>query len=133
MLITKSMHRIFLFGEAEKGRFCTPFCISHIGQLLEILGHPPCDTQGISYAIQALLFKRELLFFRIEQEGFSKEQYLRGIDLLNREGLTLQLTAVGLPGVGDKEIIEAITPFCITSKSLLVLTQGDLFDYLTSK
>lgn len=133
MLVIKSMHRIFLFGEAEKGRFCTPLCISHIGQLLETLGHPPCDTQGISYAIQALLYQRELLFFRIEQEGFSREHYLRGIDLLDREGLTMQLSAIGLPGVGDREIIEAITPFCMKSKTFLVLTQGDLFDYLTSK
>lgn len=127
------MHRIFLFGEAERGRFCSPHLINHLEQLLDTLGFPPNDSQGIAYAIQALLFKRELIFFRIEQEGFSRENYFCGMQLLQREGISMQLTAICLPGVGDQEIIDSIASFCLESKSLLILSQQDLFDYLTSK
>ena len=133
LLIKKDMHRIFLFGEAEKGRLCTPLPINHLGQLLEAFGHPPNDSQGIPYAIQVLLFQYQLIFFRVEQEGFSRESYSRGIQFLEREGKAMQLAAVCLPGVGDREIIAAITPFCLKSKSLLIVSEKDLFDYLTSK
>ncbi len=126
------MHRIFVFGEAEKGRFCTPHFISHLPELLQTLGSPPQDSLGIYYAIQALLFKRELIFFRIGEEGFSLSDYRAGIDLLSREGATLSPTAICLPGVGDKELLDSLQPIAKKLRSLLVMSESDLFDYLTS-
>lgn len=131
--VRKIMYRIFLFGEAEKGQFCTPHPINQLPQLLETLGHPPVDSQGIHYAVQALLFQRELIFFRVEQEGFSIEDYQRGMKLLSREGASMKLTAICLPGVGDREILDPMTPLCLKLGSLLIIREGDLFDYLTSK
>lgn len=131
--VRKIMYRIFLFGEAEKGRFCTPHPIHQLSQLLETLGHPPGDSQGIHYAVQALLFQRELIFFRVEQEGFSREDYQRGMQLLEQEGKNMQLTAICLPGVGDRQILDPMTPLCLQLDSLLIIREGDLFDYLTSK
>jgi hypothetical protein len=127
------MHRIFVFGEAEKGRFCTPHFIYHLPELLQTFGHPPENSLGIAYAIQALVFKRELIFFRIEEEGFSISDYRLGIDLLSREGLSLSPTAICLPGVGDREILDPLQPIAKKLCSFLVVTEADLFDYLSAQ
>lgn len=129
--MSRSMHRVFVFGEAEKGRFCTPHLISHLPQLLETLGHPPQDSLGIHYAIQTLLFQRELLF-RINEEGFSIPDYRVGVDLLSREGKSLSPMAICLPGLGDKELLDSLQPIAKKLRSLLVVSEADLFDYLTS-
>jgi hypothetical protein len=127
------MHRIFVFGEAEKGRFCTPHFIYQLPKLLQTFGHAPKESLGIYYAIQALLFERELIFFRIDEEGFSIADYRCGIDLLSREGKSLQPTAICLPGVGDRQILDPLQPIAKKLRSLLVVSEADLFDYLTSE
>lgn len=127
------MVRVFLFGEAEKGRYRTPLLIHQLPQLLETFGNPPQDTFGIPCAVQALLFQREVLFFRVEAEGFSKEDYLKGAHYLGKDGQGLNIAAICLPGVGDTTIVESLTPVCKQLSSLLILSEGDLFDYLTSK
>lgn len=124
------MQKILLFGEAEKGRFCTPQVITQLPHLFETFGNPPKDSWGLLYGIQALLYGRELTYFRVEQEGFSVGDYQRGARLLGSE---IHPTAVCLPGVGDKQIIDAFIPQCQKLKSFLLITEGDLFDYLTSK
>jgi len=123
--------RIFLFGEAEKGDICTPYRLKTPIELYETFGHPPEDSQGINYAIHTLMSGRELIFFRVKEEGFSGEDYVKGIRLLENQGSKLKLAAVCIPGVGDKEIIESLTPFCKRHKSILILSEKDLYDYLT--
>lgn len=100
---------------------------------MEQLGHPPADSVGIDYAIQAILYKRELIFFRVREEGFSLPDYLEGVKLLYNTGSRMNLAAICLPGVGDHAILEAMIPICEKTKSILVLSEKDLYDYLTSQ
>ncbi len=122
---------IFLFGEAEKGDFCTPQLCRTLPQLADIYGHPPAESLGLLYAIQALLYERELIYFRVKEEGFSVTDYMRGLKLLEKVAVDLQPSAVFLPGVGDGEIIEATSELCQKQQTLLVITHRDLYDYLT--
>lgn len=124
--------RIFLFGESEKGEMCTPLRLRSLSEVLDRLGHPPLDSNGIGYAIQALLLKRELIFFRIEEEGFSRSDYYQGVKLLYNQGINMALSAVCIPGVGDQHIIETLLPICKKLKALLILSEKDLYDYLTA-
>ena len=122
---------IFLFGEAEKGEFCTPLLCKSLPQLAETFGNPPEESLGILYAVQALMYERELIFFRVKEEGFSIPDYMRGIRLLKNQDAFLGLAAICLPGVGDEEIIDATSPICTLRHSLLITTEKDLYDYLT--
>ena len=77
-------YKMALFGETEKGQFKKPYCCCSLEQLIDYFGHPPLDTHGIELAVQALLFKYELIFFRVEQEGYSIDDYLFGIKYLEQ-------------------------------------------------
>lgn len=123
--------RVFVFGEAEKGEFCTPLQFHSLATLAETLGHPPVESRGIDYAVQTLLSQRELIFFRVREEGFSKEQYLEGVKLLYNRGAKWHLSAIGIPGVGDRDIIDSLAPTCKKLGSILLLSERDLYDYLT--
>lgn len=124
--------RVFLFGEAEKGAMCTPIKLNSLPAVLEKLGYPPSDSSGIDYAIQTILFNRELIFFRVQEEGFSLSDYYDGVKLLYNSGDKLLPSAICLPGVGDPHIIEALTPISKKLDSLLLITERDLYDYLTN-
>lgn len=124
-------HTFFLFGEAEKGEFCTPHLCKSLPQLEEIFGNPPKDSLGIFYAIQALLYERELIFFRVKEEGYSLHDYMKGIQILQNQNLLSPVSAICLPGVGDFEIIEPISSLCAQFKSLLIMNEKDMYDYLT--
>lgn len=123
--------RVFLFGEAEKGEMCSPLRLENLVDLAERLGNPPSDSIGIDYAVQTLLFKHELIYYRIAEEGFSHADYMRGVKLLYNYGRKMHLSAICLPGVGDRRIIESLGPICQQINALLVLTEKDLYDYLT--
>ncbi len=123
---------IALFGEAGKGEFRTAYYCETLPQLEQCLGQPPEDTHGLHYAVQTLLYNKGLIFFRVKEEGFSREDYLLGLSFLMNRKLVPNLTAVCLPGVGDREVIEATEPICSTHNSLLILKEADLYDYLTS-
>ena len=123
---------IFLFGEAEKGEFCTPLLLKTLPQLAETCGNPPAESLGILYAVQALLYERELIYFRVKEEGFSLSDYMRGLRLLENTALFHNLTAICMPGVGDTEIIEASSFVCSLHKSFLITSEKDLYDYLTN-
>lgn len=123
--------RIFLFGEAEKGEYCTPLRLLSLVDLMDQFGNPNEESIGVDYAVQTLLYERELIFFRVHEEGFSYEDYFRGINLLQNHGKKLRLSAICLPGVGDRKVIEAIAPICQSLKAPLVLSEKDLYDYLT--
>ena len=121
---------IALFGEAERGEYGTPHYLRSVEELAERLGHPPRDSCGLLFAIRTLLFDQHILFFRVEEEGYSLEDYLIGFDVL-RNKQSFKPAALCLPGVGDNEIIDASCRICHMYKSLLLFTEADLYDYLT--
>lgn len=123
-------HVVALFGEAEKGQFKTPYFLKSLSQLVDLLGHPPTESEGLFFAIQALLFERELIYFRVAEEGFSPIDYFNGLRLLEDRELIKRLHAVCLPGVGDTEILSASQNVCQIHRSFLITSQKDLFDYL---
>lgn len=123
-------HVIALFGEAEKGQFKKPYILKELPQLVDFLGNPPIESEGLFFAIQALLYKREIIYFRVEEEGFSKADYILGLKYLKEN--VKQVNALCLPGVGDIEILDASHPVCEHHKSHLITTEKDLYDYLTS-
>lgn len=121
---------VFLFGEAEKGEFCTPFLLKSLPQLVETYGNPPPDSLGILYAVQALMYERDLIYFRVKEEGFSIPDYMRGLKILEQAFPSYHLTAICMPGMGDSEIIEASCNICSIYRSFLITTEKDLYDYL---
>lgn len=123
-------HIVALFGEAEKGQFQIPYHLKALPQLMDCLGNPPEESEGLFFAIQALLYDREIIFFRVTEEGFSQGDYFIGFNYLkDRERI---INALCLPGVGDTDILNASQPICELHKSHLITTQKDLYDYLTS-
>ena len=78
----KPRHTMAVFGEAEKGQFKKPYFLYDLPQLVDTFGNPPADSQGLFFAVQALLYQRELIFFRVEEEGFSTADYLFGLKYL---------------------------------------------------
>jgi len=124
--------RVFLFGEAERGELCTPLRFSSLAELAEKLGNPPLESIGIDYAVQTLLCNHELIFYRVREEGFSLEDYKRGVKLLYNHGHKMGLSAICIPGVGDRDLLDSLIPVCQKIKTLLILSERDLFDYLTA-
>ncbi len=126
------MSKIILFGEAEKGDF---FCCHHcrsMDQLLESFGQPPPMSRGIYYAIQALMYEFELLFFRVKEEGYSYQDYFRGLKLLTTQGISLAVSAICAPGVGDAAILDAMRPLCVKCHCIIISNEADLYDFLMS-
>lgn len=124
-------YTVALFGESEKGDCLKPCLCRTVEQLLDLFGNPPLHSQGIYYAIQALLYRRALLFFRVREEGYSYEDYLFGLHLLKNQTFVPCIDAFCLPGVGDTEIIGATAPICELYHSLLIINESDFYDYLT--
>jgi hypothetical protein len=129
----KSKTTIFLFGAAERGELCLPLYLTSAEQLLNFLGNPPENSEGIGYAMQALLYKHALIYFRVGEEGFSTEDYISGLKFLKQRSLQMPLSAIGMPGVGDRELIQAAIPICHLYQSVLLVSEKDLYDYLTAK
>jgi len=127
------VYTIAIFGEAEKGSFRTAYFCQDLVQLDEYFGNPPEGSQGLYYGVQALLFKRNLIFFRVMEEGFSRQDYLYGLDLLEHQQLISQIHAICIPGVGDQEILTAITPVCEQYHSILISNEADFYDFLTER
>lgn len=127
----ESIYTMALFGEAEKGDYQTAYYMRSLAQLVDYLGNPPPNSQGLFYAVQALLYERQLIFFRVKEEGFSHQDYFSGLQLLQNQSILSEISAICLPGVGDTNILEAITPICATYHSILITNEADLYDYLT--
>jgi hypothetical protein len=125
------MQRIALFGEAEKGAFNTPHILRELPHLMDRLGNPPKESEGLFFAIQSILYNREIIFFRVEVEGFSPLDYYCGLKYLAQ--CKQPVDALCLPGVGDPEILEATQSLCQIYNSFLITNQKDLYDYLTSQ
>ena len=125
---------VALFGEAGRGDYRTAYYCKSLDQLCEFLGEPPSrDCRGLDFAVQALLFQRGVVYFRVHEEGFSTQDYLSGLNCLENKDLFPQISAICLPGVGNAEIIQATNPVCNIYQSFLILTEKDLYDYLTCK
>ncbi len=122
---------IALFGEAERGEYRKPYFFDNIPSLAENLGNPPPESKGLHFAVQALLYKQKLLFFRVQEEGFSLEDYYSGLNLLRTIDIDLSIRAIYLPGVGNGEIINEVIPFCNKKNSILIMTERDFYDFVT--
>ena len=125
-------YKIALFGEAEKGKFKIPYKCKSLIQLLNTFGNPPKDSFGLTFAIQALMYEREVLFFRDKEEGFGYNDYFPPLKNLSISGKDSKIDAICMPGVGDPKIIDETESICKIHKSILLTTEKDLFDYLTS-
>lgn len=125
-------HTIFLFGEAEKGEFCTPKICETVYQLAEKFGAPPKDSEGLPYGIQMLLYNRMLIYFRVQEEGYSLSDYRQGLKMLKNQKAFPKISAICMPGVGDADIIKNTIAICILYQSIFVTSQKDLYDFLTS-
>jgi len=125
------IYKIALFGEAEKGEFGKPLHFQSITDLAQVLGNPPEDSQGLYFAIQALMYEREIFFIRVKEEGYSEKDYFLGLKALEK-CIIKEVAAVGLPGVGDEKIIDIGASICEMHKRILLTTEKDLYDYLTS-
>ncbi|NGX63201.1 MAG: hypothetical protein KR126chlam6_00608 [Candidatus Anoxychlamydiales bacterium] len=123
---------IALFGESEKGRYCYPYYFSNVIELAETLGNAPDDSLGIELAIQALMYERDIIYFRVEEEGNSLEQYMRSIEILKDKNRVKKINAICIPKVGDSEIITNLDMICKMHKSIIIMSEKDLFDYLIS-
>lgn len=129
---TPQAYTIALFGEAERGEYRTAYFCMDLTQLDEYFGNPPQGSRGLFYAVQALLFQRNLIFFRVPEEGFSTQDYLSGLHLLEKQELISQVNAICMPGVGNQEVLNAITPLCNSHHSILITNESDFYDYLTN-
>jgi hypothetical protein len=119
------------FGEAGKGEYRTAYYCRTLAELEEFLGGPPPQTKGLFFAVQALLYQYPLIYFRVREEGFSVSDYLTGLFHLKNQELPFALAAIGIPGVGSEEIVQAALPLCETHHSILLTSEADLYDYLT--
>lgn len=124
-------YTVALFGEADKGEFRTAYFCQTLTDLEYYLGNPPPQSKGLFFAIQTLLFHHQLIFFRVREEGYSIQDYLSGLSILQENMLPLPITAIGLPGVGNKEIIHATLPLYNSYHTILLMSESDLYDYLT--
>jgi hypothetical protein len=123
---------VAIFGEAEKGAFKTPHILQQLPELMDLLGNPPEESQGLFFAIQTILYGRDLIYFRVSEEGFSEPDYFYGLKLLQNKETTKPITALCMPGVGSPEILASTEGVCHLHKSLLITSQKDLYDFLTS-
>lgn len=124
------MQTVALFGEAEKGAFKKGHVLRKLPQLYDLLGNPPHESEGLFFAVQAILYNREIIYFRVVEEGFSSPDYLSGLKHL--ESRKDKISALCMPGVGNPTILAASQSICDIHKSLLITNQKDLYDFLTS-
>ncbi|MFZ0566257.1 MAG: hypothetical protein WAM28_08750 [Chlamydiales bacterium] len=124
---------VALFGEAQKGEFQMAYYCQTLAELSDFFGEPPSEEcQGLQFAVQTLLYERGVIYFRVHEEGFSIQDYLQGFNFLEKSEAFPNISAIGLPGVGSTEIIKATEDVCQIHKSFLILTEQDLYDFLTA-
>ena len=127
------MQKVIAFlGESEMGRFHYPYFCYSLTQLATILGNPPEDSRGLDFAVQAIMYERNVIYFRVEEEGYSTKDYMQSIDIIKDKNKVKRLDAICIPGVGDKEIIFQLGPICKSHNSIIITSEKDLFDYLLS-
>lgn len=119
---------LVLFGEAEKGSFHTRYLCRTLGDLVLQLGNPPEDSSGLYCAIQALLYRYPIFFYRVEEEGVSLPDYLWGLEHLQERAE--KVGAIALPGLGDAAIYDRAVSIATRAHAPLLMREQDLYDYL---
>ena len=89
---------VIIFGEAEKGDFGTLIPIDTLPQLASRLGNPSEGALGIHLAIGAMMFNKNTIYYRVEEEGVGTKGYLHGLSLLLKGGSIPRLTALAPSG-----------------------------------
>jgi len=125
------MMTLALFGEAEKGSFRTSYLCKTLDDLVLKLGNPPEDSAGLFCAVQALLYRYPILFYRVEEEGVSFSDYLWGLEHLQSE--VSKIGAIALPGLGDASIYNRAVAIASKAKVPLLMRERDLYDYLMDR
>jgi hypothetical protein len=124
---------VALFGAAQKGELKTAYYCKDVLQLFEHFGEPPEESEGLFFAIQALLYGKQLVYFRVREEGESVEDYLYGLDFLrDLHHPLIAIKALFLPGVASKELLEVSCKLCLSHQSLLIMNDRDFYDFLTA-
>jgi hypothetical protein len=124
-------HFISIFGVAEQGNLYKHIALKSLEDLLLTLGHPTEGSQAIEIAVQSLMYKHPILFYRVQEEGFENDAYLKGLEALKKQNLKSPLSAVALPGVSSQEVIDQAVAFCKKQGSILIMHQKDFYDYIT--
>lgn len=122
---------VALFGEAERGDYQAAALCRNLCELLHRCGHPPPGSLGLHFAIQTILYERNLLFFRVREEGFSRDDYFYGFHFLNKAKDNLEVDAVLMPGVGERELLDEAVVLCRDFNTPLIMSVPDLYDFLT--
>ncbi len=129
----RSRARVVVFGESTKGVCAHPYQPRDLVDLELLLGHPPEGSHGLYLATQTMLLEHELVFFRVDEEGYSPQDYWMGARVLSElNNRRVTIDAVGLPGVGDAEIIAAVERSLKGRVPLLFMNERDLYDFLSS-
>lgn len=121
---------IALFGEAEKGNYEAAYLCHDLIDLSNYLGQK--ESMGIYLAIRSLMYNYSIIYFRVKEEGYSTENYFFGLHFLRTQSSFQNIVALGLPGVGDQDILEASCSICHKYRSLLICSETDFYDLLTS-
>ncbi len=108
-----------------------PIACHSLLDLSEQFGNPPQESLGLFCAVQALLYNRDLVYFRVNEEGFSIADYRQGLSLLRNRELPQSPTAICMPGMGDPCIIDETSELCFIFHSLLITSEKDFYDYLS--
>ncbi len=123
---------VLLFGESEKGEIGSLYYISTMEELNKSLGNPPVGSKGLFFGVKSILLQYNLIYVRVKEEGFSTKDYLKGINSLQKYGRIENLLAIFIPGVGDGKIIDPLCYFARNNHAIVVTSESDLYDYLTS-
>jgi hypothetical protein len=124
--------RVMVFGESTKGAFSRLHRPRTVEDLANLLGQPPEGSHGLYLATQTVLLEHELLFWRVDEEGFSPQDYWLGAKMLAElSDQRITIDAVGLPGVGDWSIIESMQRALRGHHPLLLMSARDVYDYLS--
>jgi hypothetical protein len=123
------LYTIALFGEAEKGDYNTPYFCHTLNDLITQLGSPPENSRGLTFAIQAILYHRNLIFLRVQEEGFSTDDYFAGLKVLRACLIVPKVNAIYMPGVGEEKILREVKPLC----HIMITNGQDFYDYMTEK
>lgn len=123
---------VALFGEAERGDFQLPIACDTLAMLYEYFGNPPFESQGLLAAIEGILLGRKVIYVRVHEEGFSEKDYFCGLEKIEEIMKKERVDALFLPGVGDEKIINTASLLIAAYRSVLLTTEKDLYDYITS-
>jgi hypothetical protein len=127
-----SPQTLALFGSSQKGAHNEFFFHKSLLDLWLALGEPPSETEGLYFAIQAILYGKSVLFFRVAEEGENNDDYHKGLQLLRDNSSSLPpIGALFLPKVGSHDIIEEGLSLCRTQHSLLLMKEADFYDWAT--